>query len=302
MPRRAPEREWHRIPGEHAVPAPEHARRRVGRVVERDLQRLRDPLAGLSGRRVPERRLQQRRARAWLAPRAHAPCHGRRDRCRHRARLPVGVRVRHLCRGLRLAHERIEVVGEVGSERRDAHRSPVAHRAGAAEGAARAELPRDLGEDVPQNLARCATIAMVRLRGIPAGEGAGEGVLIERAQAIQDLDHAHRHHGVVRVGPRCGRQGPLGEQQRDLVGVGEEALAERVADREAVEGEEGAAHAGGVVGRDGHGFSTGYFVRRVDQTTERVGPHSSVSVVLSPPVENSHLSFPLRTSILSAPS
>ena len=109
--------------------------------------------------------------RCRLTPTPGGPTRGSGDG--NRARLSVGVGVRHDRRAGGLLHEPILLVGEVRAERRNAHRRSIAHRAKTAERRGRRIAPVLTSADLLENLNRAGAVSAVRIGGETPGEGLG---------------------------------------------------------------------------------------------------------------------------------
>jgi hypothetical protein len=93
---------------------------------------------------------------------------------------------------------------------------------------------------------RALPVAATRRLRVAPREGGGERVLVDASVSVEDVDHRQRHRRVVGPRPRRRRRSPPDQQDADL--AREEALPERVADRQPLEREPRAMHAVGVVG------------------------------------------------------
>jgi len=92
-----------------------------------------------------------------------------------------------------------------------------------------------------QDVERGGSIATHRIH--PLRESGGEKILIDRRALEEHLHERAGHLGVVRPLPRRGRRVALLDATDRILDGSEEALAERVADRQSVERVAGATHA-----------------------------------------------------------
>jgi hypothetical protein len=118
-----------------------------------------------------------------------------------------------------------------------------------AESAFSREEPGHAFADGAENSVRCSAITARGIAGIFARESFGKRIGMDAAIAPEATDDRERHHGIVRDGPWRRRSFAFGDTPLDDRLAGEKAFPEAVANRKALEGEERAFHAHGVIGR-----------------------------------------------------
>ena len=141
--------------------------------------------------------------------------------------------VRRLGRTQRFLAHSIEILREVATDRRGAHRGAIPKRALTVEQPLRLSAPRHPAGNTREQVKRALTIATPWFPGPPPSERGCECIGVDGLVPTKNLHDRQRHRGVVRPAPGSSRRHqPFRCSARDLLRRTEHRFAEGVADSE----------------------------------------------------------------------